>query len=464
MAELRPNDVTASSSGRSAAGSASADRGRSAAPGRSKSAFSVPAYRLYWASQLASGIGTWAQSIAQSWLVLQMTGSPFALGTITTLQFLPMMVFPLIGGVIADRLPRRRLLIATQTGAMIQALVLGALVWSGRVQYWEVGALALTLGLTNAFGNPAQQALVPEIVGPGLVGNAVALNSIQFNVARLFGGAVGGVAVAVLGISPTLFLNALSYIPAIAVLLSIRPAHSRVSRPAAGHVGTQVSAGLRYALGDRSIRRTLALFGVVGLLGFNWSVATPLLAVSLGAGAAGFGTLMSAFGAGSLLAGIALMRSGEVSERRLAVGGLALGAILVLLGLSPVYGVGLALMVTAGLAGVTASVSANTRLQLLATDEYRGRVMSLFVLLMGGTTPIGALLLGSIAEAWGIKTGLVIFGALTAAGIALILVADRNGEPVRNVNRDGHPGHALPATIEPSRTPAPAPATSLAEE
>jgi MFS family permease len=392
------------------------------------SALAVPAYRWYWASQLVSGVGTWSQVVAQSWLVLQLTGSPLALGTVTTLQFLPMLVFPLLGGVVADRVPRRRLLLVAQVAALGQALVLGALVETGTVQYWEVAALAFLLGLTNAFGNPAQQALVPELVGPELVGNAVALNSIQFNLARLVGGAVGGLAVAALGISAAVFLNAASFVPVIVVLAMIRPAHAAIRRagpPAA--VAGEIGSALRYAARTPGIRRVLALFGVVGLFGFNWAVAVPLLAVSLGAGADGLGALMSALGAGSLGAGIVLMRSHGATERRLVLGGLAMGAIIVLLGLSSWYAVSLALMVAAGLAGITASVSANTLLQLRTPDELRGRVMSLYVMLLGGTTPIGALLLGGIAQTLGIRDGLVVFGALTIAGLLAVLVIDRAG-------------------------------------
>ncbi len=388
-------------------------------------AFGQPAYRRYWASQLVSNVGTWSQTIAQSWLVLRLTGSPAALGLITTLQFLPMLVFPLLGGVIADRLPRRRLLLATQAGAMLQAVLLGALVWSGTVQFWQVGVLALLLGLTNAFGNPAQQALVPEIVGRDHVGNAVALNSIQFNLARLLGGAVGGLAVATLGIAATLFLNAVSYLPVILVLATLRPAYAKVRTGPRPRVAGEIGAGVRYALGTPAIRRVLALFGIVGLLGFNWSVAVPLLAEALGQGPSGFGALMSAFGLGSLAAGLILMRAQQATDRRLAAGGLALGGALVLLGASSSYALSLVLMVGAGLAGIVATVTANTRLQLLATDAYRGRVMSLFVLLMGGTTPIGALLLGGISQAWGIRVGLFIFGALTLAGLVAVLALDR---------------------------------------
>jgi len=201
--------------------------------------------------------------------------------------------------------------------------------------------------------------------------------------------------------------------------------------PAAGpsRITAEIGAGLRYALGTRSIRRILALFGVVGLLGFNWSVAVPLLTVALGAGPTGLGALQAAFGVGSLVAGVALMRSRGATERRFLIGGFGLGAVLMALGASPWFGLSIAIMLLGGLTGVTASVSANTRLQLLATDAYRGRVMSLFTMLMGGTTPIGALLLGGIAEAAGVQVGLVVFGSAVILGLLVILVLDRAPDP-----------------------------------
>jgi len=396
-------------------------------------AFRVPEYRWFWSSQLLSGIGTWAQTVAQAWLVLQLTGSAIALGAITTLQFLPMLVFPLLSGVIADRLPRRQVLIATQIGAMTQAVLLGLLVWSGHVELWQVGALALGLGLTNAFANPAQAALVPELVGRELVGNAVALNSVQFNVARLLGGAIGGTLVGVFGVAATLAMNAATFLPAIAVLLVIRPAHARPPREREGadpnaapaRLSADIAAGIRYALGNRPIRRVLALFGVVGLLGFNWSVATPLLAYTLKAGPEGFGLMQASLGAGSLVAGIALMRTRMATERRFLVGAVLMGSVLILLGLSPWFGLSLGLMFFGGLGGVTASVTSNTRLQLLSVDAFRGRVMSLFTLLIGGTSPIGSLLIGGIAQAAGIQVGVMVFGTCLLLGLVLILALDR---------------------------------------
>jgi MFS family permease len=389
-------------------------------------AFLVTAFRWYWSIQLISGVGTWAQAVAQSWLVLELTHSAVMLGTVTMLQFLPLLIFPLLGGVIADRLPRRRMLIATQSAAMIQALLLGALVATGTVQLWEVAVLALLLGLTNAFNNPAAQAFVPELVGPELVADAVAINSIQFNLARMVGGAVGGIAVAWWGIAGALFLNAASYLPAIVVLALIRPRHVTVRqhRPEVRLV-KELTEGLRYAVSTPSVRPVVALFGVVGLLGFNWQVALPLLAVALHGGVTGFGTLMSALGAGSLVAGVVLARNRRPSERRLAMGGLAMGVLLVLLGVSSWYGASLVIMVAAGFAGVVASVTANTLLQIRTPDALRGRIMSIYVLLMGGTTPIGAFLLGSIAGGWGIQVGLLVFGTLPILAIAGIQLRRR---------------------------------------
>ncbi len=417
-------------------------------------AFRVSAFRWYWSSQFVSGIGTWAQAVAQSWLVLELTHSAVMLGTVTMLQFLPLLVFPLFAGVVADRLPRRRMLIATQSVAMLQAVLLGVLVFTHQAQIWEVALLALLLGLTNAFNNPAAQAFVPELVGTDLVGDAVALNSIQFNLARLVGGAVGGVTVAWWGIAGALFINAASYLPAVAVLAWIRPRHVtvRARRPDV-RVVHELAEGIRYAVRTPTVRPVVLLFGVVGLLGFNWQVALPLLAVALHNGVTGYGTLMSALGAGSLVGGLVLARIRRPSERLLAMGGLALGALLVLLAVSSAYVVSLVLMLAAGFAGVVASVTANTLLQIRTPDALRGRVMSIYVLLMGGTTPIGAFLLGTIAGGWGIQAGLLIFGSLILLAIGGIQLragaapaAVRIPEPVSQEIADGGVADsALPA-------------------
>jgi len=391
-------------------------------------AFGVPAFAWYWSGQLLSGIGTWSHSIALSWLVLDMTRSAVDLGTITMLQFVPVLALALFGGVIADRFPRRQLLIATQLALTAEAATLGLLVAAHVVTLWEVGLIAVAIGTTNALNNPAQQAFVPDLVGRDLVANAVALNSVQLNTARMLGGAVGGVAIAVSGISGALFLNAASFVPIVAVLVAIHPGHvSR--RPAAGRASalSELRQGLSYALATMSVRRVVVLFAVIGLFGFNWQVAVPLVArFVLHRQATGFGDLMAALGAGSLVAAVAVARDQRASELRLVVGGAALGLSLVALGLSRSYPLSMVILGVAGLAGVVASVTANTRMQLLTPNRLRGRVMGIYVLLMGGTTPIGSFLLGEVAGHFGTGAALVVFGAATGGAVGVVWALRRH--------------------------------------
>lgn len=417
-------------------GSADApDRSTSGVPGSSDhpswrvtlAAFKVPAFAWYWCGQLLSGIGTWSQSIALAWLVLDLTHSAVDLGTITMLQFVPILAFSLFGGVVADRFPRRRLLIATQIALTMEAVVLGVLVATHTITLWETGLIAVTIGTTNALNNPVQQAFVPELVGHDLVANAVALNSVQFNSARMLGGAVGGLAITIWGISGALFLNAASFIPIVIILFRIRPAHDGGTSPTEHAAAwTELRQGLAFALATTSIRRVVFLFAVVGLFGFNWQVAVPLVArFVLHRQAAGLGELMAALGAGSLVAAVGLARNQRASEGRLVFGGVALGLSLVALGLSRSYPLSLLILVFAGAVGVVASITANTRLQLLTPDRLRGRVMGIYVLLMGGTTPIGSLLLGEVAGHLGTDAAIMTFGTTTVAGVVLIAALRR---------------------------------------
>jgi MFS family permease len=397
-------------------------------------AFSVRPYAWYWSSQLLSGLGTWSQAIAQAWLVLELTHSESRaavwIGTITMLQFLPLLAFAVVGGVLADRVPRRKLLIATQSASAIQALALAALVISGTVQLWEVGVLAFLLGTTNAFNNPAQQSFVPEIVGRRLVADAVALNSVQFSSARMIGGALGGVSVAFWGVSGTALVNAASFLPAIAVLTLIRPAYATI-RQASTHtsVFSELRTGVEYALSTVPIRRVVLIFGVTSLFGLNWQVA--------------------ALGAGSLLGALFVARDRRATERRLIAGGLALGAALVLIGSSHSYPVTLVLVAAGGVAGIMVSVTANTRLQLLVPDHLRGRVMGIYVLLMGGTTPIGAFLLGEISAHFGPAVGIVVFGVATLATVGFLAVFRR----ARGSIGPPAPSHAHAVGVDPPDAP-----------
>ena len=386
------------------------------------SALRVRNFALFWTGQLISGTGTWMQMVAMAWLVLDISHSPATLGIITTLQFLPILLFALPAGVLADRVPKRHLLIATQALAAVQALVLGILATVGTPQIWELALLGFTLGMSNAFNNPSQQAFVSEMVPPPLVPQAVALNSVQFNTTRMVGSALGGLAIAHFTAAAVFFLNTASFAASLGALALIRPDQLRTAPTHPAQRGA-LREGVSYSLGTPAVLFVLAAVAVVGTLGFNWPVAVPLLAKDvLNVEAVGFGTLMAAFGGGALVAGLALLVWGGGNERRLVSSGILLGVVLVLLGVSRSYPLSLMLMGLAGLTGTVFTTTANTRLQVLAPDRLRGRVMSLFVLLMAGSTPIGASLLGQGAEAFGVPAALVTFGVVTLMGLAALVV------------------------------------------
>ncbi|SDO97841.1 Predicted arabinose efflux permease, MFS family [Arthrobacter sp. ok909] len=385
-------------------------------------ALRVRNFALFWTGQLISGTGTWMQMVAMAWLVLDISGSPAVLGIVTTLQFLPLLLFVLPAGVLADRFPKRTIMLAAQALATVQALVLGFLALTGSPQIWQLALLAFILGVSNAFNNPAQQAFVPEMVGLTLVPDAVAMNSVQFNSSRMIGFALGGLAVAQLSAAAVFFMNAASFAAALTALLVLRTGELRLSRSKPARHGA-LREGLQYVLHTPAVLFVLGALAVVGTFGYNWPVAAPLLARDvLNVASVGFGALMSAFGAGSLVAGIGLVVVGGSNDRRMIVSGAVLALILILLGISQSYPVSLGLMALAGLSGTVFTTTVNTRLQGLTPDRLRGRVMSLFVLLLAGTTPFGSALLGLGAEAFGISSAIIGFGAVTLAGLAVLLV------------------------------------------
>jgi MFS family permease len=378
-------------------------------------------FALFWAGQLISGTGTWMQTVAMAWLVLEISKSPGILGTVTMLQFLPLLLFALQAGVLADRLPKRGLLLATQSLAALQALVLGILTVTGTPQIWQLAALAFTLGLSNAFNNPAQQAFIPELEGRDLVPDAVAMNSLQFNATRMVGFALGGLALAQISAAAVFFINAASFAASLAALLLMHP--RALQTPMGRKAGRgALREGLRYTVRTAPVLFVLASLAVVGTFAFNWPVAGPLIAQDLlGVGAAGFGALMGAFGAGSLVAGAGLIILPGARERRIVIAGGALAAVLIALGASRSYPLSLALMGAAGVSATVFTTTVNTRLQTLVPDRLRGRVMSLFVLLLAGSTPVGATLLGWGSDAFGISATTIAFGAVTAAGLAILV-------------------------------------------
>jgi MFS family permease len=387
-------------------------------------ALEVRNYRLYWVGQLISQTGSWMQTTAQAWLVLQLTQSPFALGLVTTLQFLPIMLLSLVGGVITDRLPKHRLITATQVLALAQAALFGALVAAGAIQLWHVYVLAAFQGIINAIDNPARQAFAVELVGREHLINAVALNSMLFNGARIVGPALAGLIIASAispsaGIALVLFLNAISFVAVIAGLLRMRPAEFRAVPPAlTGNIGQRLLEGLAYVWRTPEVMLVMIVVAAIGTFGYNFSVVLPLLSgFVLHTDAAGFGGLSAALGLGSLLGALSTAYARQVTMRRLIIGSASFSVLFGAIALSASFPISAALLVALGFAGILFSTSANTLLQLSVPDALRGRVMSLYMLLFAGSTPIGGLLIGSLSNLIGVPETLLICAGLCLLGI-----------------------------------------------
>jgi predicted MFS family arabinose efflux permease len=381
-------------------------------------------FRRFYAAQLLALVGSWMQTVAQAWLVLQLTDSPFKLGLISTLQFLPILMFSVVTGAVADRLPKRRLLVATQTTLACQALLLGTLVATGRVQYWHVAMLGLVLGFANVFDQPARQSFVMEMVGKGDVANAVALNSAAFNAARIVGPAVAGVLIAKVGVGPAFFVNGVGFVGVILTLGRLE-ARGLPAREVPATMLEEILEGLRYARRTPRLLVAIGLVLVVSLCVFNFTVYVPLLARTvLGLGAEGFGFLMASLGVGAVAGALTV---GARGSREPGLGQMFLSAAVAFaallgLGLSRHVWMAAPLLLVTGYFGIMLMASCNTSMQLRAPDALRGRVMSLYTWVTGGVFPIGAFIVGSISQAWGVSAAFLwngTLGLLALAGIML---------------------------------------------
>ncbi len=379
-------------------------------------------YRLFWFGQLLSRIGTWMQSVGQAWLVLELTGSPFRLGLISTLQFAPVLAFSFLAGVISDRMAKRRLIVATQIAMMLQAFVLAALVWSGHIAYWHVAVLAAVYGVANALDMPARQSYVIELVGKDDLMNAIALNSAVFNSARIVGPAVAGILIGAYGVGTAFFINAVSFIAVLVALAAMRI--DGAPRPGArATVREEVMEGVRYAVRTPIIMLVLGLLLFVSLFVLNFNVVVPLLARDvLQQGAHGYGLLMSALGVGAVLGAVGVASAGLRRPSMPLVLVAAIVASVGVLSLSLVRSVALAaavLMVT-GLAQILFTSSVNSMIQVAVPDGMRGRMMSLYVFVFVGVNPFGAFLVGSVAESFGIATACFAGGSLGLIAVLLL--------------------------------------------
>ena len=380
-------------------------------------------FRLFWFGQLISLIGTWMQTIGQAWLVLQLTHSAWLLGVVGALQFLPVMLLSLFGGVLADRLPKRKVLLFTQSFAMLQAAVLWILVVSGHVQIWEVLVLASLLGLTNSFDMPTRQAFVVEMVGREDLPNAIALNSSVFNMARVVGPGLGGLIIAFLGIAPLFLLNAISFVPVIIGLALIRMSelHALPKQLKAGDKTSKQSTlqslreGLEYVLHTPSILLIIAVIGIVSLFGINFNVILPLFATDvLHSGALGFGFLSAAFGVGSLFSALWLAWGNrKPSIQYVLIAAVAFSILEILFAFSHLFGLSLILIALVGFAMIAFSANSNTTLQTVTPDRLRGRVMSVYMVVFAGSVPLGNLFTGGLAHFYGAPFALIVGGCLS---------------------------------------------------
>jgi MFS family permease len=380
-------------------------------------------FRLFWFGQLISLIGTWMQSIGQAWLVLQLTHSAWLLGVVGALQFLPVMLLSLFGGVLADRLPKRKVLLFTQSFAMLQATVLWILVANGHIQIWEVLVLASLLGLTNSVDMPTRQAFVVEMAGREDLPNAIALNSSVFNMARVVGPGLGGLIIAFLGIAPLFLLNAISFVPVIVGLALIRmnELHALAKRSTTGGETSKQSTlqslreGLTYVVHTPSVLLIIVVIGVISLFGINFNVILPLFATDvLHSGAMGFGFLSAAFGLGSLCSALWLAWGNrKPNVQYLLIAALAFSVLEIFFALSQLYMLSLILIAAVGFAMIAFSANSNTALQTVTPDHLRGRVMSVYMVVFAGSVPLGNLFTGGLAHLYGAPFALLIGGVLS---------------------------------------------------
>ena len=377
-------------------------------------------FRLYWFGQMISLMGTNMQTIGQAWLVLQLTHSPLQLGLVGALQFLLVLLFSLFGGVFADRWPKRRVLLVTQSAAMLQALVLWALIAAGVVQLWHIYVLAMLLGLTTSLDQPTRSAFVVEMVGREDLPNAVALNSSLMNLARVVGPGLGGIIIAASGVTTLFLLNALSFLAVIGGLALMRPhelyAQAR-QRPNAGGQQTtwqSLREGLNYVWKTPAVLLVILVVGLVLLFGANFTIVLPLFATDvLHVGAAGFGFLSAALGVGALLSALWLAWSHEQPTiRGVLIGTLAFGLLEAIFAVSHLYLLSLLLIAGVGAAETVFGAQAITTLQTVAPDHLRGRVNSVYILFFTGSIPPGYLLAGWLSSLCGASIGLLICALL----------------------------------------------------
>lgn len=380
-------------------------------------------FRFYWGGMCISLIGTWMQNIALPWLAYSMTESPFLLSLVSALQFTPMLLFSLFAGVIVDRFPKKNILYFTQSAALLITLALAILVWSGHVRYWHLLLLATMLGMVNTLDMPTRQSFIIELVGREDLMNAIALNSSVFNMARVIGPAVAGVVMATMGIAFCFYINSLSFAAVLIGLFFIHPLVEYERAYEKGKILADIKDGLKYIVNNEHLLNTIITVAIVGVFAMNFNVLVPVFTKEvLGQEEAVFAFLMSMAGLGSFGGAMLIATMSRSGPQRfvLNVVPLFIAAMLILTGLTNQYAITGLCLAAAGLFFVAFISSANSSLQLNSTDDYRGRVISVYMLIFGGSVPLGNIYSGVISDHFGSRAGFIACG-----GVIFILLGIR---------------------------------------
>lgn len=389
-------------------------------------AFKNRNFRYYWFGWMFSLIGTWMQNIAQPWLAYKLTNSPFLLSLVATLQFLPMLFLSLFAGVLLDRISKRKVLIITQSCLLIITIAPAILIWTGQIQYWHILVLATIMGIINSIDMPARQSFVVEMVGRDNTLNAVSLTSATFNVARLVGPAIAGITMSVSGPAWCFFINSLSFGALLLALAFIKPTWQTTHRMHSKNIFVNIREGLLYVKNDSNISKTLLFIVIVATFGMNHQVLVPVFTnVVLKGQETGFGFMMSCIGAGSLLGalGVATMSKNGPRRFNLKIAPVVVGVLLTIISFIPAtfyyYAIFLFIL---GYFFVSFSSSSNSNIQMSSSNEYRGRVMSIYAVVFSGSTPLGSLYAGFFTDHFGPRAGYLACGVMILFLISIVMI------------------------------------------
>ena len=385
------------------------------------SSLKVKYFRIYWLGMFVSLVGTWIQNVAQSWLVFELTHSAFLLGVVGFLGSIPILIFSLLGGVLADRINKRNILIFTQVFFMLFAFLLAFLTQFQLIKPQQIMIIAFLNGIIMAFDAPARQAIVVELVGKENLVNAIVLNSVAFNSSRIIGPAIAGLFISVIGMSGCFYLNGISFLAVIVALFWIKLGKSTVQKNNSAF--SDLKEGLFFIGRNRLILALVSMVAAVSLFGISYVILMPVFANNvLHVGVKGLGVLMSSAGIGALVGALVLARLGDFKYKgKLLIWSVfSFGFSLIMLSLSREYFLSIISLICVGYSSVTAIALINTLIQIKVPDAFRGRVMSLFMITFAGIMPFGNLISGSLAQAFGVSVGLFLCGLVSLILFTLI--------------------------------------------